>query len=88
MLILLALAGFSVAAALGAQAVTWGGTLVYASNTNSAVSRSGRPPLDAAGKPYGFLTFEDEGHCIHSPKNRRLLYRRLADCFSEALARS
>jgi len=53
------------------------------------VTRRGTPIYahDAAGKPYDFLTFEDEGHGIHKPKNRRLLYRRLADCFSEALAR-
>jgi dipeptidyl aminopeptidase/acylaminoacyl peptidase len=43
--------------------------------------------LDAAGKPYELLTFDDEGHGIYKPKNRRLLYRRLADFFSEALAR-
>ena len=42
--------------------------------------------LDAAGKPYELLTFEDEGHGIYKPKNRRILYRRLADFFSEALA--
>jgi len=30
--------------------------------------------LDAAGKPYDFLTFDDEGHGIYKPKNRRILY--------------
>jgi dipeptidyl aminopeptidase/acylaminoacyl peptidase len=42
--------------------------------------------LDAAGKPYDLLTFEDEGHGIYKPKNRRILHRRLADFFAEALA--
>jgi len=42
--------------------------------------------LDAAGKPYELLTFEDEGHGIYKPKNRRVLHRRLADFFVEALA--
>jgi dipeptidyl aminopeptidase/acylaminoacyl peptidase len=42
--------------------------------------------LDALGKPYGLLTFEDEGHGIYKPKNRRILHRRLADFFAEALA--
>jgi dipeptidyl aminopeptidase/acylaminoacyl peptidase len=42
--------------------------------------------LDAAGKPYDLLTFEDEGHGIYKPKNRRVLHRRLADFFVEALA--
>jgi hypothetical protein len=32
--------------------------------------------LDAAGKPYELLTFEDEGHGIYKPKNRRVLHRR------------
>jgi dipeptidyl aminopeptidase/acylaminoacyl peptidase len=42
--------------------------------------------LDAAGKPYELLTFEDEGHGIYKPKNRRILHRRLADFFADALA--
>ena len=42
--------------------------------------------LDAAGKPYDLLTFEDEGHGIYKPKNRRILHRRLADFFVAALA--
>jgi dipeptidyl aminopeptidase/acylaminoacyl peptidase len=42
--------------------------------------------LDAAGKPYDLLTFEDEGHGIYKPKNRRVLHRRLADFFVGALA--
>jgi dipeptidyl aminopeptidase/acylaminoacyl peptidase len=41
--------------------------------------------LDTIGKPYELLTFEDEGHGIYKPKNRRILHRRLADFFSEAL---
>jgi dipeptidyl aminopeptidase/acylaminoacyl peptidase len=42
--------------------------------------------LDAAGKPYELLTFDDEGHGIYKPKNRRILHRRLADFFAGALA--
>jgi dipeptidyl aminopeptidase/acylaminoacyl peptidase len=42
--------------------------------------------LDAAGKPYELLTFDDEGHGIYKPKNRRVLHRRLADFFTAALA--
>jgi dipeptidyl aminopeptidase/acylaminoacyl peptidase len=43
--------------------------------------------LDAAGKPYELLTFDDEGHGIYKPKNRRILYRRLAAFFTDALTR-
>ena len=42
--------------------------------------------LDAIGKPYELLTFEDEGHGIYKPKNRRILHHRLADFFAAALA--
>jgi len=41
--------------------------------------------LDAAGKPYELLTFEDEGHGIYKPENRHILYCRLAEFFAAAL---
>ena len=41
--------------------------------------------LDAIGKAYELLTFEDEGHGIYKPKNRRILHHRLADFFAAAL---
>jgi dipeptidyl aminopeptidase/acylaminoacyl peptidase len=42
--------------------------------------------LDQTGIEYELLTFEDEGHGIHRPKNHRLLYPRLARFFEEAFA--
>jgi dipeptidyl aminopeptidase/acylaminoacyl peptidase len=48
--------------------------------------RAVREALDRAGIPYELLTFEDEGHGIRLPANQRVLYRRLADFFSEAFA--
>jgi dipeptidyl aminopeptidase/acylaminoacyl peptidase len=46
--------------------------------------RAVRAALDAAGIPYGVLAFEDEGHGIMRPTNRRTLYLRLAAFFAEA----
>jgi dipeptidyl aminopeptidase/acylaminoacyl peptidase len=40
--------------------------------------------LDAAGIPYELLLFEDEGHGIARPENRKHLCRRLARFFAEA----
>ena len=45
-----------------------------------------RKVLDAAGVAYEVLVFEDEGHGIRKKKNRRTLYRRLADFFEAAFA--
>jgi dipeptidyl aminopeptidase/acylaminoacyl peptidase len=42
--------------------------------------------LEAAGIPYELLVFEDEGHGIQKPSNQRILYTRLADFFTAALA--
>jgi dipeptidyl aminopeptidase/acylaminoacyl peptidase len=42
--------------------------------------------LDALGKDYELLNFEDEGHGIYKPKNRLVLHCRLAAFFLDALA--
>jgi len=41
-----------------------------------------RRRLDLAGIPYELLTFDDEGHGISKPENRKLLCRRLAHFFA------
>ncbi|HEV8389477.1 MAG TPA: prolyl oligopeptidase family serine peptidase [Dongiaceae bacterium] len=46
-----------------------------------------RGRLDAAGIRYEVLMFEDEGHGISKPENRKLLCRRLARFFAEAFER-
>lgn len=43
-----------------------------------------RQRLDAAGVPYEVLIFEDEGHGIAKPENRKVLCRRLARFFTAA----
>ena len=43
-----------------------------------------RRRLDAAGIAYELLMFEDEGHGIAKPENRKTLCRRLARFFAEA----
>jgi dipeptidyl aminopeptidase/acylaminoacyl peptidase len=43
-----------------------------------------RRRLDMAGTPYEVLMFEDEGHGIAKPENRKVLCRRLATFFSAA----
>ena len=43
-----------------------------------------RQRLDAAGIPYEVLMFEDEGHGISKPANRKQLCRRLARFFTDA----
>jgi dipeptidyl aminopeptidase/acylaminoacyl peptidase len=43
-----------------------------------------RQRLDAAGIPYEVLMFEDEGHGISKPENRKQLCRRLARFFADA----
>lgn len=43
-----------------------------------------RAALDRAGVSYEALVFEDEGHGIMKPANRRVLYARLRDFFAEA----
>jgi dipeptidyl aminopeptidase/acylaminoacyl peptidase len=40
-----------------------------------------RDALEQAGVPYELLAFEDEGHGIARPKNRGVLYPRLAEFF-------
>jgi dipeptidyl aminopeptidase/acylaminoacyl peptidase len=45
-----------------------------------------RHALEQVGIEYELLTFEDEGHGIHRPKNHRVLYPRLARFFEEAFA--
>ena len=46
-----------------------------------------RARLDAAGIAYELLLFEDEGHGIAKPENRKHLCRQLARFFAEAFAR-
>jgi dipeptidyl aminopeptidase/acylaminoacyl peptidase len=46
-----------------------------------------RQRLDAAGVPYEVLLFEDEGHGIAKPENRKHLCRRLARFFADAFER-
>jgi dipeptidyl aminopeptidase/acylaminoacyl peptidase len=48
--------------------------------------RTVRAVLDAAGIPYDLLAFEDEGHGIMRPRNRKVLYRRLAGFFGAAFS--
>jgi dipeptidyl aminopeptidase/acylaminoacyl peptidase len=48
--------------------------------------RVARQALEQADIEYELLTFEDEGHGIHRPKNHRVLYPRLARFFEEAFA--
>ncbi len=43
-----------------------------------------RQRLDAAGIPYEVLLFEDEGHGVAKPENRKHLCRRLAHFFAHA----
>jgi dipeptidyl aminopeptidase/acylaminoacyl peptidase len=45
-----------------------------------------RKRLDAAGKAYDVLVFDDEGHGIGRPANRKVLLKRLAAFFAEAFA--
>jgi dipeptidyl aminopeptidase/acylaminoacyl peptidase len=47
-----------------------------------------RHALDQAGVEYELLTFEDEGHGIHRPKNHRILYPRLAEFFGNAFTQT
>lgn len=49
--------------------------------------RAIRTALDAAGVPYDFLAFEDEGHGISRTANLKILYPRMADFFLAAFAR-
>jgi dipeptidyl aminopeptidase/acylaminoacyl peptidase len=43
-----------------------------------------RAALDKAGIKYQLLTFENEGHGIKRTENRKILYQRLVDFFSDA----
>jgi dipeptidyl aminopeptidase/acylaminoacyl peptidase len=45
-----------------------------------------RKRLDAAGKAYEVLVFDDEGHGIGRPANRKVLLKRLAAFFAAAFA--
>jgi dipeptidyl aminopeptidase/acylaminoacyl peptidase len=45
-----------------------------------------RKRLDAAGKDYEVLVFDDEGHGIGRPANRKVLLKRLAQFFAAAFA--
>jgi dipeptidyl aminopeptidase/acylaminoacyl peptidase len=45
-----------------------------------------RKRLDAAGKPYDVLVFDDEGHGIGRPANRKVVLKRLAHFFAAAFA--
>jgi dipeptidyl aminopeptidase/acylaminoacyl peptidase len=45
-----------------------------------------RKRLDAAGIPYDVLVFDDEGHGIARPANRKILLRRLGEFFAAAFA--
>ena len=45
-----------------------------------------RKRLDAAGKGYDVLVFDDEGHGIGRPANRKVLLKRLAQFFAAAFA--
>jgi dipeptidyl aminopeptidase/acylaminoacyl peptidase len=45
-----------------------------------------RKRLDAAGKAYDVLVFDDEGHGIGRPANRKVLLKRLAEFFAAAFA--
>ncbi len=48
--------------------------------------RTVQAALDAANIPYELLPFPDEGHGIYRPRNRKVLYRRLADFFGAAFS--
>jgi dipeptidyl aminopeptidase/acylaminoacyl peptidase len=48
--------------------------------------RTVQAALDGAGIPYDLLAFADEGHGILRPRNRKVLYRRLAEFFGAAFA--
>jgi dipeptidyl aminopeptidase/acylaminoacyl peptidase len=50
--------------------------------TNVSVVRAA---LDKLGIQYEMLTFQDEGHGIMRPKNRRVLYARIAEFFMRAM---
>jgi dipeptidyl aminopeptidase/acylaminoacyl peptidase len=45
-----------------------------------------RRRLDAARIPYDVLIFDDEGHGIGKPSNRKILLRRIVSFFAEAFA--
>ena len=45
-----------------------------------------RKRLDAARIPYEVLIFDDEGHGIGKPGNRKILLKRLAGFFAAAFA--
>jgi dipeptidyl aminopeptidase/acylaminoacyl peptidase len=45
-----------------------------------------RARLDGAGIPYDVLIFDDEGHGIGKPSNRKILLKRLAGFFADAFA--
>jgi dipeptidyl aminopeptidase/acylaminoacyl peptidase len=45
-----------------------------------------RAALDSAGVRHEILAFEDEGHGIMKPANRRILYQRLVRFFADAFA--
>ena len=45
-----------------------------------------RKRLDAAGKAYNVLVFDDEGHGISRPANRKVLLKRLVQFFASAFA--
>jgi dipeptidyl aminopeptidase/acylaminoacyl peptidase len=45
-----------------------------------------RKRLDAAGKVYDVLVFDDEGHGVGRPANRKVLLKRLAEFFAAAFA--
>jgi dipeptidyl aminopeptidase/acylaminoacyl peptidase len=44
-----------------------------------------RKRLDKVGIEYDILVFEDEGHGVVKIKNKRILYKKMADFFDEAL---
>jgi dipeptidyl aminopeptidase/acylaminoacyl peptidase len=44
-----------------------------------------RTRLDKNTKKYDVLIFDDEGHGIRKTKNQKVLFKRLADFFDEAL---
>jgi dipeptidyl aminopeptidase/acylaminoacyl peptidase len=46
--------------------------------------RQVRTELENAGIKYDLLTFDDEGHGIFRPKNRKVLYQHLAEFFAKA----
>lgn len=48
--------------------------------------RAVRAALDAARVPHDLLAFDDEGHGIMKPANRKVLYKRLAQFFADAFA--